>query len=144
MIDQVEEIGYGIQRRYLEDGRILEIKTEGNMARAAIDAWAAAFQDAIRRWPAGQNIFVISDLSHKNQGMSPYARKKANEIYALMPSNVQAFVATILPNTIVFRVISLFIYQRREQYIQHRLFLNRDEGLLWLKEMMVKHGEGSH
>lgn len=142
MVDQpqVEELGYGIQRSYLEEGRIVQIKTEGNMSRPAIDAWAQGYIESIQRWKKGQNIYVLSDLSHKNQGMTPYARQKANDAYKVMPPDVKAFVATILPNTIVFRLISLFIHQRREHHIVHRLFLNREEGLSWLKEMITKFG----
>src|SRR5688500_862154 len=104
-----EVFGYGIWRRYLNNGQIVEIKTEGNMARVAMDEWVRVIKDSVDRWPAGKTMYFLSDTSHPNQGMTPYARAKTKEVFEYVPSNQEVHVAAVMPKTIFFRIMTLFV-----------------------------------
>lgn len=134
----IEQYDYGITREYIDDGQIAVITTQGDMRRAAIDTWADLSIDTMQTWKPERPILILQNLSHKDQGITPYSRKRAEDAFKQIPSQ-PLYSAIILPNSFINRVIGLFVgRQRMGQNQESRIFTNLEDGLAWLREKQKK------
>jgi len=130
----IEDFSHGIIRYTIEDGKIIVIQSEGYMAHAAVDAWAAAIHKTFTT-PAQPHIFALYDMSHPRQGVTPYGMKKGEETYTYLSPDHKAYVAIIFPNTILFRMAANFLQMigRKRKNVEARLFTHHDLALTWLR-----------
>lgn len=137
----LETYPFGITREWLDDNRIVVIKTEGNMARAAIDTWAHVVIETAKNWDADQPLFLLHDLSSKDQGLTPYSRQRADETYHAVHPGTKGCIAVVIREGVINRLMSLFYFRRRTDRgmnLNEKLFTTREEGLAWLREMLRK------
>lgn len=134
----IEELGYGTQRYWLDDGQIVVIYGGGNMARAAVDVWANAMLNTMTHFP-GDTIYIVLDISHPNQGFTPYARAKAEEIYAQVGQRT-VYCAIVLRNSIIAPIISAFVryFPRRRLNIYQQIFTDKDAAFNWLRQQRTR------
>jgi hypothetical protein len=135
----LEQYPFGITREWLDDNRIAVIKTEGNMARAAIDTWAEVVMDTARNWSLDQPLFLMHDLSSRDQGLTPYSRQRADETYQAVRPGTKGYIAVVVREGVINRLVSLFYFRRRTEHgmnLDEKLFTQREEGLAWLREML--------
>lgn len=139
--ERIEQFDYGIQRIWRHDGRLVEIRTEGNMARDAIDTWAEVVMETARGWSAGSPILIFHNLSYKNQGITPYSMKRAEDTYSAVPDDpkIETYVAVLLNETLFTRMVSLFFRRNRGKYknVHERVFTRHDSALAWLESQLI-------
>lgn len=131
-----ETYDFGIERYYLDDGKIGVIATEGDMRRAAMDMWAEVCIDLLKTWPPGQPVYAILKLDGPKQGFTNYARQRSYNVIEAMPNDTPVYAALILKDSLVTRIMSGFLATvRRGKRRRERIFADFDEAYNWLKEM---------
>ena len=143
--DDADKFDYGIFRWRIEDGRIVAIQTAGSVKRDAVDTWAAMMKDTFDNYTPEEHIFILQDLSNPNQSITPYANKKANEVYDYVPRDKHAYIATVFPDSLTFR-LAVFIERARRRSHPHvhvPMYTNLDPALMWLRKMMNKDVDSS-
>lgn len=139
--NNVEQFSYGIERWWLDDGAIAVVKTQGDMTHDAIDAWADLLIAMLHQWANGSRrpIAFLHDLTHPNQGLTPYSRKRVNDVLAAIPDAETTFTAIVLPNTFINRIISMFVRSSpfRQNNHQTRVFTDLDTARDWLREGII-------
>jgi hypothetical protein len=141
--DDADKFDYGIFRWRIEDGRVVVIQTAGSVTRDAVDTWAAMMKDTFENYTPEETIFILQDLSNPNQGITPYASKKATEVYDYIPRDKQAYIATVFPDSLTFH-LAIFIGRARRRSHPHvhvPMYTNLDPALMWLREMMNQAGD---
>ncbi len=130
----IEELGFGNQRYWVDDGQIVVIYGGGNMSRDSLDIWADAMMSAITHFP-GDTIYLVLDISHPNQGFTPYARAKAEAIYATIGQRT-IYGAIVLRNSIIAPIITAFIrhFPRRRLNIYQQVFTDKEAAFDWLRQ----------
>lgn len=78
---------YGHQLLWLDDGRIALIRGAGDMSRPAIDDWAQLVLDTIRQFPPNMAVCILNDLTHPEQGFTPYAQERVKQLYHHIPTD---------------------------------------------------------
>jgi hypothetical protein len=141
----IEHYDFGITREWIDDGHIAVITTQGDMRRDAVDTWVNICLDTLNNWHTDRPILSIQNLSAKMQGLTPYSSRRSEDILAQIPPHKPCYIALILPNTFISRVIGLFMLarQRFNKDQESRVFTNLGEGLDWLKEKQKLHGSDS-
>ncbi|MEL7435512.1 MAG: hypothetical protein AAFN11_16305, partial [Chloroflexota bacterium] len=132
----VEIFKYGISRAFFDEGDIAVIKTEGDMSRDAINTWASLLILTMQEWDTSRPLLALHDLSHPNQGITPYTRQRAVDLMNYRPDGLKIYSALLLPNTFMSRILEMFIRTPRLQSANHHLkvFNCIDEALVWLRQ----------
>lgn len=139
-MNTIEHYAYGITREWNRDHSLVIVTTEGDMSRGAIDTWADLIRETLITWDADKPILILQDLSNRNQGLTQYARQKAEDLYAVIPLDKPTYSALILNEGLVTRLISVFFVMRwRGNHIHERIFNTRKDGLAWLNEQKRLH-----
>lgn len=127
---------YGITRSFIDNGRIVLVKTEGDMSRDAINTWASLLVLTMQEWNSEQPLAILHDLTHPAQGLTPFARERTADVVKARPKHLKVYNAVLLPPTFIKRIIEMFLrtplLQNDGQYI--RVFSDEDEALVWLHE----------
>lgn len=136
--DAVEMCGFGVTRQYLFDRRIMVIRTEGDMGQAAVDRWAQTVIESVQTWQRGRPILVLHDLSTRSQGLTPYARRRAEEIYTYAPPDVLCAVALVLAPGVMTRLVQLLLRlpSFNRPNVQQQIFTDEARALFWLQQRM--------
>ena len=139
--ENAERYNYGISRSWLDKGQIVVIKTEGDMSRNAINTWASLLILTIQDWDKEKPLAALHDLSHPNQGLTPYARERTAELLKQLPNTRQNYSAVVLPQSFMFRIVEMFIRTPIFRHPCHeiRVFTNRETALAWLREKLSNH-----
>ena len=134
---QAEEFEFGLIREWIDDGGIAVIHGQGNMARKAVDAWADLVLRTAHEFPEGQPVYLLHNLTHPDQGFTPYAKRKTEELYDYAP-DVPIYSAIVLRNTIINRLISLFVQSisPRSRNVRQQVFISEEAALSWLRTMV--------
>jgi hypothetical protein len=138
---QKEELGKGV-RRYWLTPRIVVIETDGDMSPAAIDVWAEATEQAVLNYPVEhQSVYVLQNLAHPNQRITPYARQKTETLYASMVLTRRVYVAVVLQNSFVNQIVSMFVrlWDRSQPLVTQRIFTASDAAIQWLESTLTSH-----
>lgn len=130
-----EDLGFGNQRYWLDDKQIVVIRGGGNMTHAAVDAWAKSMLDTIHNFPDGEGVYMILDITHPNQGFTPYARVKTEEIYRQVGQR-KIYCAIVLRNSIIAPIITAFIryFGRQRLNIFQQVFTEHEAAISWLRQ----------
>lgn len=133
----VEHYDYGIRREWLDDHQIVMISTQGDMSRDAVDTWAELVIATAKNWTADKPIYIIHNLSARSQGFTPYSRQRAEETYDYIAAGQQAYIALVLPDGVIPRLVSLFLRRRKGSTgnIQERIFTSVEDALAWIRRM---------
>lgn len=137
----IEYYDFGITREWIEDNRIVVITTQGDMSRAAVDTWADLVIDTASNWEANKPVFLLHDLSSRDQGLTPYSRERADQTYDAVKSGTEGCIAVVVREGVINRLISLLYFRHRKERgmnLQERLFITRPEAESWLREMLRK------
>lgn len=140
MPDRPSELfDYGVRLDWLDDNRIAVIKTEGRMARAAIDTWADLTIRVIREWEAGQKLVIMFDLTGPDQSYSPYVAKRTIDVYRSAPPHLFGDIAIVLRQSIVVQLLTI-LAQREGRSLggraTQRFFTDTDAALSWLRSRL--------
>lgn len=138
ILENAERYNYGISRAWLDSGRIVLIKTEGNMSRNAINTWATLLILTMQDWDKEQALAVLHDLTHPNQGLTPYTRERTAELLKHIPNTRPMYSAIVLPATFMHRIIDMFVRTPIFRHPCHeiRVFADTESGLAWLREKL--------
>jgi hypothetical protein len=134
----VESYDFGICRSWLDNGRIVLIKTEGDMSRKAINTWASLLILTMQEWEKDKPLACLHDLTHPNQGLTPYTRERTADILKAIPNTRPMYSAIVLPQTFMYRIIEMFVRTPIFRHPQHeiRVFPDVESGLKWLREKL--------
>lgn len=140
MSENTEQFDFGIQRIWQHNKRLVIISTLGDMSRAAIDVWAEVIIETCKNWSAGSPLLLMHDLSHKNQGITPYSLKRAEDTYKAVPDSIQfqAYIAVVFSNNLATRLASVFFYRQRGKHknVHEKLFVDKEAAQQWLESHM--------
>ena len=115
-------------------GRLVAF-TVTDAKQLTIDAWANTVGREMRNWPTHQPYLALHDLSSPQIVVTPYARARAQELYAIRPE-LQGRIAVVLPQTFAAQLIQLFVKNQRQGNLVTEMFLDRQEALAWLTRLI--------
>ena len=136
---QREDLGKGV-RRYWLTPRIVVIETDGDMSPAAIDVWAEATKQAVLNYPTEhKSIYLLQNLAHPNQRITPYARQKTETLYTSMVLTRPVYIAVVLQNSFVNQIVSMFVrlWDRSQPLVKQRIFISSDAAIHWLESTLT-------
>ncbi|MDX1995019.1 MAG: hypothetical protein SF029_21745 [bacterium] len=133
--DELERYPHGISREWEDDRRIVIISTQGDMSQAAIDVWANLVIRTVQEWPHTEPVYILHDLSSRNQGFTPYSRKRAEDTYRAVQPDQMVYIAVVLRDGFINNLISVFLRRRKgaRQNIREQVFTSRFTALDWLR-----------
>jgi hypothetical protein len=127
----MENFEFGI-RRY-QEGEIIIIESEGNMSRNALDVWTDVVLTSIPQ--VKDTAYYLIDLSHPNQGITPYSSSKTQEIMEAIPPEMPVYAAVVLRESILTQMIIRILrpYFRNLKNMDMRFFVSREQAMVWLR-----------
>jgi len=133
---QTETYKYGITRTLIDGGRIVIVSTEGDMSRNAINTWASLLVLTMQEWDSERPLAILHDLTHPNQGLTPFARERTADVVKAQPEGLSVYNAILLPETFIKRIIEMFLrtplLHLDARYT--KIFSDREEALGWLRD----------
>lgn len=139
----IETFPYGITREKRYDRRLVIVQTQGDMSDEAVDTWADLLLDVIREMPDEGAFFLIDDLSHPNQSITPHAMKRSREILSATPRyRDKLYIAVVLSNSFVNRFARVLLKQFLSfgSNVIYGIFTSRDDADRWIAEKMRQEG----
>ena len=131
---------FGVIRAWLEVKQISYIQTDGCMQRAGVDTWADLVIDTINTWPGDHPITILQNLTHPDQGFTPYSRSRGMDILAAIPEGRRAFTAIVMRDSFVNRTLGFFINSiRHDDTVVIRIFTDADKALTWLRTQIKEY-----
>lgn len=138
MPEGVQTYPYGTQRYFLDDAGIVVVVGSGDMRRPGVDEWAEVMTDTINTFPNPARTFMLLDLTHPDQGFTPYSRVKASEVASRIQAGRTLIIALLFDNSILNNIVAIFMNRIVMMMMQSRLlfktFLDREQALAWLRE----------
>ncbi|HLA45573.1 MAG TPA: hypothetical protein VJZ27_19145 [Aggregatilineales bacterium] len=137
-IEETEHFAYGVTRMQCFDGQVVIITNRGDMSRHAIDEWFEVVYDTLDNPSADTSIRLCLDLTHPNQGVTPYSMSRIPELYQLadVKSHVQAKIAIVFHSRMLTRIFT-GIFKRigeNRASVREEIFLSQDDAMAWLLE----------
>lgn len=133
-----EELSKGI-RRYWLTSRVVVIETDGDMSPAAIDVWADTTANTVLNYPEEyKTVYILQNLVHPNQRITPYARQKTEDLYANITLTRPVYMAVVLKNSFVNQIVSLFVrlWDRSQPLLTQRVFTSSELATRWLEDKL--------
>lgn len=135
-----ENYDFGVIRAWLDDYQICYIQTDGCMQRDGVDTWADLIIATIEAWPTERPIVMLQNLTHPNQGFTPYSRYRGLDILSSVPPNHIAICAIVMQKSLINRFLGfLFNSMNFRNGISIRIFTDNDEALTWLRTEIQEH-----
>jgi|GEM_PF-2557698 hypothetical protein len=131
-----EAYPYGTQRYALDDG-IRVVVGSGDMRRHSVDEWTEVMTQTINTFPHPTHTLLLLDLTHPNQGFTPYSRIKASEIVDNIQPGRTVVIALLFRDSIINNIVMIFmnrIVMMRQSKILFKTFLRREQAVAWLRE----------
>ncbi|MCU0513218.1 MAG: hypothetical protein MUE40_11695 [Anaerolineae bacterium] len=129
------QLAGGVTRQNLHHGQVI-VYTFSDSQRETIDAYMADELALLKAQPPGEKLYLMHDMGHPRAVLTPYLRARLEEIPAVVQAaSLSGYSATILPDTIMNRILALFVtsFGRRTGMVQG-LFTRREEALRWLED----------
>ena len=134
LLADIELGDFGVITGWIDDRQIFFIRTDGDMKREAVDGWADTLITIVDSWSDKQPIAVLQNLSHPNQGFTPYSKARTTDIFNAVPKNRVAYCAVVMQETFVNRIIGFFLNSiRNRDGMTIRIFTDCEEALTWLR-----------
>ncbi len=131
---QGETIAPGLDRAWLENGRIVQFTIE-TLTRQAMDQWVAAVWETIDHWKADTPYLGLHVVCSTPAGFTPYIQQRVRETFS-RNNEVPGRTAVVLPRTLVLDLVRIFFRFQRRGAREWRIFYRYDEALAWLKEAL--------
>lgn len=134
-----ESFAHGTTRTYMDDNQIVAIRTQGDMSRDAVNTWASLLILTMQEWKSEHPIGLLLDLTHPNQGLTPYTRERALDLMNRIPDGMTVHCAVILPGTFMYRIIEMFLRTPAFHRSGHKIevFRSEKQALNWLREELA-------
>jgi hypothetical protein len=132
-----QDFSYGIYMGELDGPDFIYVNRGPSMSREAIDVYTEMMLKEVTQRIQNGHLFVINDATQGNIGMSPYTRKRTQEMIdnvATFPAGRQLYMASILPNPIVAQFLGTLVQvmNRHEAFVM-RIFSETAKGYEWLQ-----------
>lgn len=130
----VEQLHPNVTRFWMYRGQIV-CYTITSVSRPAIDTWANASLELIKEWSPDQPYLAIHDFSEAT--LTPYIRKRAEEVVLQIPKHYTGRSAVIMPRTFVNQLIRLFVtvdLVNKNKVIDRQVFFRIEEAVEWVKK----------
>ncbi len=139
--NNTESYDYGIIRSEIADGRIIVVRTQGDMSRNAINTWASLLILTMQDWKSEQPLALLHDFRHPRQGLTPYTRERTLDVLQQRPSDLTVYSAVLLPNTFMKRIIDMFLRTPAFHKKGHtvRIFHCENQAIDWLHTQLASH-----
>lgn len=138
----VETFDYGTQRYYLDDRRIVVVVGGGDMRRPSVDVWAELMKESINTFPDPAYTYMMLDITHPNQGFTPYTSAKSNEIVREMHPERHLYLAIVYRDSVINSIIGVFLNRIKlgSDRFTYRAFSDseREKAIAWLREQREK------
>lgn len=136
-----EVYNYGITRSYIGKNQIAIVRTEGDMSRHAINTWASLLILTMQEWKSERPLAIVHNLTHPNQGLTPYARERTIDLMKRRPEDMTVYSAVVLPRTFMHRIIDMFLRTPIFHQDGHeiRIFPTEQSAIDWLEEKLADH-----
>ncbi len=126
-------------REWLADGRII-LFTVQSAKHDAIDAWADLILEASNAYPVERPWLIIHNIAVVNAAITPYARKRIDDVNLGGPQNLKGRVAIVTPQSIFARLVRLYVNTLQRNLpnldeITMRVFFKQAEAEAWLLEL---------
>lgn len=135
LMSQPVELTPGLTRQRIDNDTV-SVYTFYNNRRETIDAWYEKLRDSHDKWDASQPYLILHDVSRVF--LTPYFRRRANEVMALERTDLVGAYAVLLPDSLVGQIFRIFL-NRDLHRASHRTtgesFNSYDDALNWLREM---------
>lgn len=138
----IEHFGQGI-RRYWLTTRVVVIETDGDMSIQAVDQWAEVVVETINGYPASEPaVFLLHNLSHPNQRITPYSRQKAQSIYSRLDTHRPVYMAVVMAHPVLIQIASVLarVWLTPKASMQQKLFVTPEAALEWLRQKEAEQG----
>jgi hypothetical protein len=133
-MSQPNAVSPGLTRQRVDDDTV-SVYTFYDNRRETIDAWYEKLHELHYSWDASQPYLILHDVSRVF--LTPYFRKRANDVMALDRTDLIGAYAVLLPDSIVGHIMRLFL-NRDLQSTSHQTtgvsFNQYDDALNWLRE----------
>lgn len=108
------------------------------MSRDATDAYANLIIETFQQLSEQENVFVLLDVSTKNQGFTPYTRHSMSRAAETIPTTMNVYAAVLLNNSIASKLVAIFLQQiiRPKQHLEIVIRHDYTQALHWLREKM--------
>lgn len=135
MAADIETHAYGIVREWLDERRVVVIKTDGHMQRVAIDVWADLCIHTLQEWPVQQPLLCLCDLCRSQQSFTPYALRRTEDIVRSRPVDLHGRIGVAITNPLVRWQVQMVMRLRVHMPEAFTLlyFGSRAEALDWLR-----------
>lgn len=128
-----EDLGHGISRRWLDDGKIA-IYTTYDTGRASVDTWAGHVIADARNWDPDLPYLIVHDF--KKISITPYSRRKAEEVCRAYSRDLRGRFGLVVqpgPIGLTFRLFTQRTLKRLvPPGLQEGYFGNLEDALDWL------------
>jgi hypothetical protein len=136
--DTQEKHPFGLVVDWLEEGQICTMTATQN-TRDGIDEWVKRVKEVNEQWPKNRMVLILYDI--RTYSLTPYLRKRAQEMVEEVNPDLPERVAIVLGNDSIFgrgtRMFAKFLLQFiNNADSQLRVFSTPEEGLAWLKTFL--------
>ena len=139
--DNTEQFDYGITRTSIDDGAIIIVRTQGDMSRNAINTWASLIILTMQEWKSDRPLALINNLSHPQQGFTPFSQKRTQDIVKARPKGLTVYAAVVIPRTFMYHILEMFsrtpIFKQTGQHVQ--FFNTEEQAIEWIREELKKY-----
>ena len=127
----IEQIVPGLTRSWLQHRQIVMF-TISSSSRDVVDAWIACVKETMEHWPKGQLYLAIHDMTSEKVWLTPYARKRAEELLPL-DTGASGYAALLLSPNFVSHVVRMYLRLHKQQGNENQIFFTMTDAVNWLK-----------
>jgi len=128
--------------QWLQGGKAYLI-TITKASQEGVDAYIDANIAALDMWERGTTFFSVQDVSHPDVTITPYFRKRLDDILVHMKaSGLQGHSVIVLANTIIGKIVRVYgsAFARRADPIEQHWVNGMDAGHSELEKLLKKYG----
>ena len=133
----IEDLGQGVQREWLEDGRIMVLRMPDGAHREAIDIWYTTLMERANNWDRQHPFLVLHD--NRKLGFSYYFRERAIEAAKHSPDDLAGRGAVVLAKSVVGYLLATLARLTSSSVTDNfdlKVFNDYDQAVAWLKEVL--------
>lgn len=135
-------LGHGVFVEWLENGQIIAF-TVLDSHQTTVDTYIQACFEYLDSLADDGTIFMLHDISDKNVGLTPYFRKRLEDIAKhIKEKALQGYSAVLLPDTMLSQIMVNFgrLFSRQSG-VQQVFFTKPDKARQWLRQALSKQQE---
>ncbi len=123
-------------RTYFDEEKLVILRGSGSMKRQAVDDFAELCSHTVANPRYGSPFLGIVDVSHPNQGFTPYSNKRFLQVMDSFLPDYQYFVGIVVTNHIFQMLLNIFLkpWLRRHSNVTFRFFADEAVARKWLQK----------